>query len=275
LTLEGDGYDVDPSVNADGLVRAPVHLPGLAKVDGLRRLVRFLRQRVLSDHLSWRPTTPRGDDHDLIAVVRVHQSTTALWADEFQEALNYAQDGQRYATRARRAQLAARCEARAYTRLKERTNAFDALQRADLAMPSQSVTDDPGGGWSVFSPGALELYTGISLLWLGDAKEAEPHARQAITCYETQPFPLQSPANYAQAKITLATCLVDQDHPDEGIRLAAEALRVGQGHVEANLQQAREFLVALAPRHRDWVAARDFAERLRAISASRPGLSPG
>jgi pimeloyl-ACP methyl ester carboxylesterase len=51
LTLEGDGYDVDPSVNADGLVRAPVHFPGLAKVDGLRRLVRFLRQRVPSDHL--------------------------------------------------------------------------------------------------------------------------------------------------------------------------------------------------------------------------------
>ncbi len=51
LALEGDGHDVDPSVSAEGLVRAPVHFPGLAKVDGLRRLVRFLRQKVPSDHL--------------------------------------------------------------------------------------------------------------------------------------------------------------------------------------------------------------------------------
>ncbi|MGH8888022.1 MAG: hypothetical protein ACRDYX_23280 [Egibacteraceae bacterium] len=214
-------------------------------------------------------------DHDLIAVVRVHQSTAALWAGDFQEALDYAQDGQRYATGARRAQLAGRCEARAYARMSERPNAFDALQRADRAMPSQPVTDDPGGGWSVFSPGALELYTGISLLWLGDAKEAEPHARQAITCYETQPFPLQSPANHAQAKVTLATSLVGQGQPDEGIKLAAEALVVDQGHVEANLQQAREFLAALPPGHRDLAAAQDFAEQLRAICAPRPGHSLG
>jgi hypothetical protein len=67
-------------------------------------------------------------------------------------------------------------------------------------MPSQPVTDDPGGGWSVFSPAALALYTGISLLWLGDAKQAEAHARQAITAYATQPPLLQSPANHAQAR---------------------------------------------------------------------------
>lgn len=205
-------------------------------------------------------------DHDLIAVVRVNQSTTALWAGNFRGALDYAQDGQRYATGARRAQLAARCEARAYARMSERANAFDALARADRAMPSQPVTDDPGGGWSVFSPAALQLYTGISLLWLSDPGQAEPYARQAITSYETQPFPLQSPANHAQAQITLATGLADQGHPDEGIRLAAESLRIDRGRVEPNLQQAREFLAALLPEHRSLAAARDFAEELRAIS---------
>jgi pimeloyl-ACP methyl ester carboxylesterase len=51
LALDGDGYDVDPSVNADGLVRAPIHFPGLAKVDGLRWLVSSLRQRLESSHL--------------------------------------------------------------------------------------------------------------------------------------------------------------------------------------------------------------------------------
>ncbi|MGH8903527.1 MAG: hypothetical protein ACRDYA_18115 [Egibacteraceae bacterium] len=67
---------------------------------------------------------------------------------------------------------------------------------------------------------------------------------------------------------------MDQGHPDEGIRLAAEALGVGQGHVEANLQQAREFLATLTLRQRNLPAARDFAEQLRAISA-HTGHSPG
>ncbi len=46
LALDGDGHDVDPSVKADGLVRAPVHFPGLAKVDDMRRFIRFIRQRL-------------------------------------------------------------------------------------------------------------------------------------------------------------------------------------------------------------------------------------
>ncbi len=51
LALDGDGHAVDPSVQADGLVRAPVHFPGLAKVDSIRRLVRFVRQRLASSYV--------------------------------------------------------------------------------------------------------------------------------------------------------------------------------------------------------------------------------
>jgi pimeloyl-ACP methyl ester carboxylesterase len=51
LALEGDGHQVDPSVKADGLVRAPVHFPGLAAVDGMRRLLRFVRQRLASGEM--------------------------------------------------------------------------------------------------------------------------------------------------------------------------------------------------------------------------------
>ncbi len=179
--------------------------------------------------------------------------------------------------RVQRAQLAGRCEARAYARMgeRERTHAFDALRRADRGMPSQPATDDPDAAWSLFSPGALELYTRISLLWLGDAKRAEPHARQAIACYEIQPPLLQSSANQAQARITLATCLVGHDQPDEGIRLATEALVVDRGQVEPNLRQARAFLAALPPRHRDLPAARDLAERLRSPAPPAQRPTPG
>ncbi|MGH3754929.1 MAG: hypothetical protein ACRDRP_19975 [Pseudonocardiaceae bacterium] len=84
-----------------------------------------------------------------------------------------------------RAQPAGRCEARAYARMGQRPHAFDALDGADRAMPSQPVTADPGADGRWFSPGALELYMGISRRWLGDPKQAEPHARQATVCYET------------------------------------------------------------------------------------------
>ncbi|MGH3927578.1 MAG: hypothetical protein ACRDTT_32745, partial [Pseudonocardiaceae bacterium] len=140
-------------------------------------------------------------------------------------------------------------------------------------MPSQPGIGEPDGWW-VFTPGDLELYTGISLLWLGQPEDAEPHARQAIAWYESAPLALQSPTYQARAQITLATCLVRQDQPDEGIRLAAEALEV-RGEHEGNLQQVSELLAALAPAHRDLPAARDLTEQLRALRASRPALDPG
>ncbi|MGH8901291.1 MAG: tetratricopeptide repeat protein [Egibacteraceae bacterium] len=205
-------------------------------------------------------------DHTLVAWVRMNQSTVALWAGDFRGALDYAQDGQRYATGAMSARLAVRGEACAYARMSERSGARDALQRAERALPSQP---DSGDGWWVFAPGSFQLYTGSSLLWLGEAAQAEPHMRQAVAWYGAAPFALQNPANLAQAQINLALCLVGQDQPDEGVRLAAEALGVDRVRVEPNLQQAGEFLVALPPAHRDLPAARDLAELLRSIRAAQ------
>jgi hypothetical protein len=114
----------------------------------------------------------------------------------------------------------------------------------------------------------------MSLLWLGDPKEAELHARQAVALYEAAPLGLQSPPDQAQAQINLAPCLAHQNEPDEGIRLVAEALRDSTGR-EANLQQASEFLGVLKPAHRDLLAARALAEQLRALRALRPALDHG
>lgn len=139
-------------------------------------------------------------------------------------------------------------------------------------MPSQPASDD---GWWVFTPGSFQLYTGSSLLSLGDAKQAEFHTRQAMSFYETAPPSLQNPANQAQAQINLAICLVRQDQPEEGIRLATEALSVERVHVEPNLQQADELLAALPPRQRDLAAAHDLAEQLRSIRASRAAPTCG
>jgi hypothetical protein len=103
----------------------------------------------------------------------------------------------------------------------------------------------------------LELHTGMSLLWLGDPKEAAPPG-------------LRSPPDQAQAQINLALCLAYQNEPDEGIRLVAEAFRDSAGR-EANLRQASEFLGVLKPTHRNLPAAQALAEQLRALHASRPG----
>ena len=100
----------------------------------------------------------------------------------------------------------------------------------------------------------------------------QPHARQAIACCQTAPPALQSSANQSQAQINLAICLAGQDQPDEGLQLAGEAIGLNRGDVEANLQQASEFLTALKPAHRSLPAARELADHLQSIRASRPAL---
>jgi hypothetical protein len=214
-------------------------------------------------------------DHRLLAIVRMWQSTAALWNDDPRMALHYAQDAQRHApTQAARAQIAVRCEGRAYARMADRWGALDAVRRADRAMPSEAISDDPDDAWWLFSPGALALYTGITLLWLHQADQAEPHARQAITCYETAPPALQSSSNHAQAQINLAICMAHQNQPDEGLQLVSDAVGSSRGDVEANLRQAVEFLAALNPAHRNLAAARDLAEQLHAIRALHPITNP-
>ncbi|MGH8886992.1 MAG: hypothetical protein ACRDYX_17845 [Egibacteraceae bacterium] len=183
-----------------------------------------------------------GDD-GLLARVRMWQSTAALWDHDPRLALHYAQD----------------------------------VRRAWRAMPAEAASGGPddaviGEPWS---PGVLELYTGITLLWLGQADQAEPHARQAIACYRTAPPVLASSANHSQAQINLAICLAGQDQPDEGMKLASEAVGFSRGDLEANLQQASELLAALKPAHRDLPAARDLAERLRSPRTPSAAPNPG
>jgi len=260
-------------------------LDGLQPLGQRRQLYRITGQlSVLLGHLAWDlgdysaarahlltalQSVREVDDYALIARVRMVQSHVELWAGDYRAALEYAEDGQRYATGVERARLAARCEARAYARIGDRKGVIDALQRAQLAMPSQPATDDSCPLWA-YTPGDLELHTGISFLWLGDPHHAEPHAKQAITLYQTAPLALQSPPDQAHAQINLAICLAAQDQPDEGIKLANDALSGSAGR-EANLQQARDFLAALPAQHRDLPATRDFADHLRTLHTPHHG----
>ncbi len=210
-------------------------------------------------------------DHGLLASVRVDQSTVALWDEDFPMALSYARDGQRYAANgAQRALLSVRCEARALARMSDRVGTFEALGRAERALPSQPPVDDLYGAWWSCSPGDLELYTGISLLWLGQPEDAATHARQAVAYYQTAPVPFQFLANQAQAQINLAICRVHQGHPEESIRLATDALALTRGAIDPNLKQADELLATLALRHRDLPAARDFADHLHTLRVGNP-----
>ncbi|MGH8908764.1 MAG: hypothetical protein ACRD0K_20295 [Egibacteraceae bacterium] len=207
-------------------------------------------------------------DRTLTGWARWLQSVVTLWAGDARAALDYARDGQRYASGDLHARLAG-YEARACARMSDRGGAADALRRTEQAMPSQLASSGSSDGLFVFTQGNLQLKTASSLLWLGDATQAEPHARQAIAWYQAAPPALQDPSSQAEARIMLAICLVRQDQPDDGIRLAADALRVDRVHVEPNLAQADEFIAALTPAHRDLAAARDLTEQLQAIRAGR------
>ena len=213
-------------------------------------------------------------DHRLLASVKVDQSMVALWDGDVVRASSCAREGQGYAADgAQRALLAVRGEARALARKGERAGVFEALRRAERELPSQPLDDDPYGGWWSCSPGALQLYTGISLLWLGQPVNAEPHFRQAIGCYQAGGdrlgvSPLSS--NLPQSQINLAICQVHQGHPEEGVRLATDALAISRGVAEPNLQQAGDLLTILTLRYPDLAATREFAERLRSLR-SGPG----
>jgi len=209
-------------------------------------------------------------DHRLLASVKVDQSTVALWDGDVEGALSLAREGQRYAiSGAQRALLAVRCEARALARMNDRSGVFEALRRAERELPSQPLGDDVDGAWWSCGPGDLELYTGISLLWLGQPGDAAPYARQAIVCYQAAPVPFQYPSNQAQSQVNVAICMVHQGHPEEGVRLATDALGLTRGATKPCLQQAGELLTALRLRHGDLAATREFAERLRSLRSGR------
>ncbi|MGH8929742.1 MAG: hypothetical protein ACRDZO_03650 [Egibacteraceae bacterium] len=116
----------------------------------------------------------------------------------------------------------------------------------------------------------MELYTAISLLWLGQPEDAEPHARQAITSYQIAPLPFQSPNDQAQSQVNLAICQVHQGHPEEGIRLASDALATTYGVAEPCLQQANDLLATLTLHHRNLPATRDFADHLHTLRPKAP-----
>ena len=209
-------------------------------------------------------------DHRLLTSVKVDQSTVALWDGDVEGALSLAREGLRYPiSGAQRALLAVRCEARALARKGDRSGVFEALRRAERELPGQPLGDDPDGGWWLCTPGDLELYTGITLLWLGQPGDAARHARHAITCYQTAPAALQYPGNQAQSQINLAICQVHQGHPEEGVRLATDALGITRSATKPCLQQAGDLLTILTARYRDLAATREFADRLRSLRSGR------
>jgi len=146
-------------------------------------------------------------DHALLASVRAIQTMVALWDGDLSMALSYAQDGRRYATNGgQRAVLAIRGEARALARMGDPSGFFEALRRAERARPGHyQPPDDPYEAWWSYNPADFELYTGISLLWLGQPADAEPHARQAIASYQDLPSQFQTGSNPAQARIIIGS----------------------------------------------------------------------
>ncbi len=163
-------------------------------------------------------------------------------------ARRYAADAQRYATGHELARLALRGEARATARMgASNANAtLAAIDRAAKAMPSTPT--QPGSSswtWS-FTPAAFHLYSGMTYLWLGDARSAEQHSRKALSLYEAAPPLLRAPRNEAQARLNVALSLIDQD-PEEPCGFANAALGLDTKTApESNWRQALEFKAAPA-----------------------------
>ncbi len=219
-------------------------------------------------------------DARLFAWTQMAQGTIALWTGNYLQAIAHAQAGQDHATGSALAQLAARCESRAYARMGNERGMREALARAEAAMPALSRRDDPGGACS-FSPAALEMYAGISFLWLAEASgksqyaaEASPRLRSALTGYETALPQHHSPPNEAQIRINIALTLLEGGQVEQACQLAVQSLGAqAETAPESNLHQALEFASALRRKYPTLAKTREVTDRLRAVLQTRATLA--
>lgn len=150
-------------------------------------------------------------DHDgLRAWSRGTAALIAEWSNQQRRALNYAQEGQRYAKTAdSRVRLAA-IEARAAAWTGDRHRALaalDAISRARDTAARPDEFDEFGGVLSFPLPKQL-YYTGTTYVLLGEAGHAEHHALNAITLYETGPTAARSYGDEALARLDVTAARV-------------------------------------------------------------------
>lgn len=136
--------------------------------------------------LAWQAADRAGSDQ-LRAWVRGTQSLITRFAGDYRTALQYAEDGLRYA-RSGTAEARLCCGvAQCHANMGDAPAARRALNRAAAALEAQRGVDEMPGVFG-FSPAKLAYYSGSSLIWLpgrSDNLRARQQAHDAIGQWQT------------------------------------------------------------------------------------------
>lgn len=132
-------------------------------------------------------------------------------------------------------------EGRAWARMRQRTEALDAVERVQALVSGMDTPDRPEHHYR-YDPGKALSYTATTLAWAGDPA-AEGYARAVVQRLEQQAA--QRPRRLTAAQLDLGLALVEAGKPDEAAVVGIAAITSGLV-VPSNWWRATEVLRGVA-----------------------------
>ncbi|MFF8617910.1 helix-turn-helix domain-containing protein [Streptomyces sp. NPDC015350] len=159
----------------------------------------------------------RANHNGLKAWTRGTAALIAEWSAHPHSAVTHTKGALEYApTGESRIRIAA-IQARAAARTGNRELALRSLKSLNLAREQQPETGhqlEQFGGLLTFPSAKQDYYIGSTYALLGDHKQAEKHARTAVTAYETGPAHERSYGDLALARLDIATSRIARNELD-------------------------------------------------------------
>lgn len=151
----------------------------------------------------------------------------ALNDGNYHHAVELSQAAQRLAPRGSSAAIQATAqEGRAWARLGQATETYDALKRVEGYVSRMARPDTPEHHYR-YDPDKAEAYVATTLAWLGDVA-SERHARQVVATLAHEAEAGRWPRRLASANIDLALALLLTDRLDDACAVAQASMLSGR-----------------------------------------------
>jgi tetratricopeptide (TPR) repeat protein len=186
---------------------------------------------------------------DLQAWTRAVQSLIAYYAGDYHEALAYARDGQRRASRSpHRVRLAVNGEARALARLGDAYGVDEAVDRAFTMLADYPARDQVSTSMTLgpYCVARARANAATAYLALGRVTEVDRYGVPALAAFDAAG--LRGPQALTRLDLATAALRSPDPDPDRASELAAQAMAVSASQrFESVAKRAREFVVAARP----------------------------
>jgi tetratricopeptide (TPR) repeat protein len=182
----------------------------------------------------------------------------ALVDGSFRDVVDFAQAGLELAPNTSAGVQLAVQEAKAWSRLRDRREAENAMRRAGTALSRLPVPSHPEHQF-VFDASKLSFYAATCYTWLGEIQRAEEHAHEVIAQSTDDGGVVRWPTRLAIARLDLGLVATQRGQFDKAAQLGAAALHSGRV-VSSTLGWFAELDTALAG-HDRVPEVRDFHEQ--------------